>query len=267
MIYNFTDDLSKIRKSYKESSDMYKNLDFMQRKTDDQGSQIGSGYSLDDYEIPQDGKPVNSKIQDINKTYQGVIGSEYNLPTKANTNPMEEIADNDDYVNLGKIADGYESTVSSIEKTSELTGEGAEAFSGKTGSAWKGTGSTSDIVSSGAGLATDMVSGFSTVSGSEKESWAQTGKWALQGGKLGMQVGGPIGAGIGSVAGAAAGVIDTFGDITKRNTANRKKINDENQQRFTDIELSDYQNKNESRVKNLIQLRKNQLNYIDLDKY
>lgn len=221
MIYNFTDNLDSVRKSYQESSKLYKDLDLMKRKTGDQGEPIGSGYSLDDYSVDPN-----------------------------------EVADNDDYQNVGVGSPGYDKTVNAIQTTMNETKQpdGGLNFG-------------SDEIMQSANLAMDIGRGFSTVSGSEKESWAQTGKWALQGGKLGMQVGGPIGAGVGAVAGAAAGVIDTFGDISKRNTMERDNTNKKNEQQFTSVELNDIKSKDEKRIKNLIDLKKNQLNYINLDNY
>jgi hypothetical protein len=135
--------------------------------------------------------------------------------------------------------------------------------SGKEG--FKGDGLTSETAIKGAGLALEIGKGFSTTSGSEKEGWAQAGTWGLKGGALGMQVGGPVGAAIGAGVGTIAGVVDAFGDITKRNTETRKQTDLKNEAMFTKRELDGSIQEDEKRIKALTALRKNQLNYINLD--
>ena len=113
-----------------------------------------------------------------------------------------------------------------------------------------------------ANLGMDMMAGFSNTAGSKKESTMHTVKWAAQGAKAGAALG-PVGAAVGGVIGLGAGVIDTFGDMNKRAKELREKTNKANDQRFTQTEMEAAAKKSEGDVAKLMQLRKNQLGYIN----
>ena len=86
----------------------------------------------------------------------------------------------------------------------------------------------------------------------------------MKGAQIGFGIGGPLGAAIGGVAGLAAGVIDMFGDTTKRNTAKRNSINAKNDELKTKRQLQYAVDTQSDQLKKLQALRKSQLNYLDV---
>ena len=165
----------------------------------------------------------------------------------------EEDYDNDDYTNKG----GSKKVIKAIEKTNKTFNESDEEKENK--------GVTTDSVIQTAGLGLEIAQGFSTTSGSESEGWMQAGQWGLKGAEIGMSVGGPWGAAIGGVVGAGAGIYDAIADSGKRNAKKRKTVDAQNDSLFTKRELEGSMKADEKRIKQLTNLRKNQLNYINLD--
>lgn len=112
------------------------------------------------------------------------------------------------------------------------------------------------------GLAGDIGSTFSRVSGSQSEGWANSMKLGGKAFQLGNSVGGPLVGAAAGIIGFGAGVIDTFSDIKKRNEIARNKIDKDNNKRFTDLEIEGARKQNESSVQKLMDLKQKQINYI-----
>ena len=108
----------------------------------------------------------------------------------------------------------------------------------------------------------DAANMLSTTSSSEGESWANAGKFALNGASTGMMVGGPVGAAIGGTIGLGIGVYDAISDIGKRNEETRNKIAKEESKLKTKREEEYLMEKGKSTIAKLEALVKSQKNYM-----
>lgn len=128
----------------------------------------------------------------------------------------------------------------------------------------EGTG-VKDNIGGIASFASGQMNMFANEAQSEKESWTGLGTSTANGVALGASVGGPLGAAIGGAVGLTTGVIDFIGDTKKRRENARteydKQHSDAIIQRSEDWSME----QGEKGVQKLMDLRKNQLNYLNLD--
>lgn len=111
----------------------------------------------------------------------------------------------------------------------------------------------------------EVGNALTNVAGSESESWGQAASLTMKGVTEGAKIGGPVGAAVGGIVGAGVGIYDLIADSGKRDKLQREKYN-------KDLKIKETKRQQEQRIKDgeeslskLQKLRKNQLNYLDLN--
>ena len=254
MQYTFLEDLDKVRSNYESFRDELLKYDVI----DSNGATTSSGFSEvgKQYLTPEEnnasgyGSPLpvrKNSTENIAKTVSKFSDNVVNV---------DEAYENEDDSN-GNVG-GSRKVRKAMRKTEKESGD-KESWLTK-----GGEGFTTENIIDAAGLGIQIGSAFGNTSSSEGESWAQTGNFAMKGAQIGFGIGGPLGAAIGGVAGLAAGVVDMFGDTTKRNTAKRNSINAKNDELKTKRQLQYAVDTQSDQLKKLQALRKSQLNYLDV---
>lgn len=231
----------------------------------------------DEFSYDKNNAYDNGDLQPIKQNMQSVMLPELDLSSltgtninsniieakNTNSNYQSENVDNDDYQNKG----GSSQVQKATEKTMNAMGS---AVSGESDAApfgsinGEGSGFMNNLGSI-AGFATEQVNMFSNEAQSEKESWSSFGSSIAGGASVGAMVGGPWGAAIGAAVGLITGTVDMIVDTKKRNHRDRERYG-ETLRLAEEKRKQDYMlQKGEESVNKLTQLRKAQLNYINLD--